>query len=143
MGGCWGELSSMKEMLKEHGFKYITDTVASSNKVINGGTAIGTSSFWDHKKSFLTVLAAVCSTSFCSIRTASREVKLTFILCFGSNRKFYYYFRGIIWPIQNRQRGNLPEKLVWNTFKCLFFTPFRFEYRSLSDSTAIWSKRAN
>ena len=50
MGGCWGELSSMKEMLKEHGFKYFTDTVASSNKVINGGTAIGTSSFLDHKK---------------------------------------------------------------------------------------------
>ena len=41
MGGCWEELSSMKEMLKQHGFKYFTDTVASSNKVINGGTAIG------------------------------------------------------------------------------------------------------
>ena len=59
MGGCWGELSSMKEMLKEHGFKYFTDTVASSNKVINGGTAIGTSSFLDHKKSFLTVLTVI------------------------------------------------------------------------------------
>ena len=41
MGGCWGKLSSMKEMLNQHGFKYMTETVASENNVINGGTAIG------------------------------------------------------------------------------------------------------
>ena len=28
-------------MLKKHGFMYLTDTVASDNKVLNGGTAIG------------------------------------------------------------------------------------------------------
>ena len=66
MGGCWGELSSMKEMLKQHGFKYVTDIVASSNKVINGGTAIGTSSFLDHKKIIPDCINSnISSTSFC------------------------------------------------------------------------------
>ena len=47
LGGCWEELSSLREMLKEHGFDYSTETVGDSNVIISGGTFIG-SYCWFH-----------------------------------------------------------------------------------------------
>ncbi len=39
--GCWGARSSLRDMLRAHGFPYSTAVVDEDNRLINGGTMIG------------------------------------------------------------------------------------------------------
>ena len=41
MEGCWEGRSSVREMLKQHGFMYSTPTVDANNVIVSGGTFIG------------------------------------------------------------------------------------------------------